>query len=562
MSQSRIEIDVTRTLTFGAPIISTFLLVGVLTDPVNVTKMFVLSAVSFSLLSLILLRDPRYLWSNFRAPTITSVLFVVFSFSALINSDSPLVQNFYGLYGRNTGLLTYLSLAVVFLATLYVHTREGFRRILYGFFLAGILNLIYCGWVLAFGDFVGWYNPYGNILGLLGNPDFIAAFLGMFITAVIGYALDPGVNTKYRISAGLIWALGFIEIIKSQALQGLVVALGGLGIVFLFKIRTFKFGGLISSLFTIAFAAVGSLAVAGTLQQGPFSFLYKKSVSLRGTYWKSGIEMGQSHPFSGVGMDSYGDWYRRTRPANALIDMPGVNTTSNVSHNVVVDMFASGGFPLLATYLATILLGIIAIIKFMKFQRKYDGIFVAISSAWLCYEVQSLISINQIGLAIWGWLFTGLLISYTHWAMNASLTEVPAKKGEKKPRVESMFSNNLISGIGLLVGAFIAFPPLSADASWYKATSTRNLQGVETALTPSYMNPLSSFRFAEGVNLLDSSQLPDYAYRFAKESVKFNPEYFDAWKQLYFLSSSDSEKKTALRNMKRLDPKNLDVTAP
>jgi O-antigen ligase len=566
MASSRIEKEVVRLLSIGAPAISVFLLVGVLSDPVNVTKMLALSGVAFSLLAIIILRDPIFLWSNFRSLTLVSSLFVLFAIWSLINSNSPLVQNFYGLYGRNTGLLTYASLAIVLLAGLFVSSQANFRRILYGFFVTGILNVLYCAWVLAFGDFVGWYNPYGNILGLLGNPNFIAALLGMFITSVVGYALDPSVQTKTRILCAVIWVVGFFEIIQSNALQGLVVSLGGLGIVTLFKLRTVRFGVTLSSLFAIAFVTIGSLAVLGTLQHGPLSFLYKKSVSLRGTYWKSGLEMGLTHPFTGVGMDSYGDWYRRARPANALVDMPGVNTTSNVAHNVFVDMFASGGFPLFISYFAIIVIGVIAITRFIRNQRSYDGVFVAISSAWLCYQIQSLISINQVGLVIWGWLFTGLLVSYSNRAAKSDLKETPSKKVPtfqgKRNHDESFFSNNLIAGLGLLVGVFIAFPPLSADVKWFNATKSRNLQQVEEALSPTYMNPLGSFRFAEGVNLLDSSNLPEYAYRFAKDAVKFNPEYFDAWKQLYFLSSSQKEKEIALTNMKRLDPKNPDVTAP
>ena len=45
-------------------------------------------------------------------------------------------------------------------------------------------------------------------------------------------------------------------------------------------------------------------------------------------------------------------------------------------------------------------------------SSKIDKPFIAISSAWFAYTVQSLISINQIGLAIWGWLLTGAVIAF------------------------------------------------------------------------------------------------------------------------------------------------------
>jgi hypothetical protein len=54
----------------------------------------------------------------------------------------------------------------------------SFNILIWGMFGAGFVNVIYCGWVIAFGDFIPWNNPYGNILGTFGNPNFIGAFLG------------------------------------------------------------------------------------------------------------------------------------------------------------------------------------------------------------------------------------------------------------------------------------------------------------------------------------------------------------------------------------------------
>ena len=62
--------------------------------------------------------------------------------------------------------------------------------------------------------------------------------------------------------------------------------------------------------------------------------------------------------------------------------------------------------------------------------------------------------------------------------------------------------------------------------------------------------------------LLEQSNFYDKSYKYAQIAVKFNPDYFDAWAQLYSLSNStDAEKAQALENMKRLDPRNPDVLA-
>ena len=300
----------------------------------------------------------------------------------------------------------------------------------------------------------------------------------------------------------------------------------------------------------------------GTLQKGPFSFVYKRSVSLRGTYWRTGIKMGLDHPFSGVGMDSYGDWYRRARPPIALIDTPGLNTTSNAAHNVVIDIFAFGGWPLLLTYLALATFAVLAIFKVIKRSRSYDAIFVAMTTSWVCYEFQSIISINQIGLAIWGWLLAGAIIAYELATRESSVNTVTSvAKGRNLKGASEAISPALLAGIGGLLGILVAAPPMNADAKFKAGFDSKSVVAVEKSLEPSFYNFSDSYRYGTAVQALASSNLPDLALKYAREAVKFNPDYFAAWQQLYTLQNSTSdEKKFAVENMKRLDPLNPDVT--
>lgn len=83
---------------------------------------------------------------------------------------------------------------------------------------------------------------------------------------------------------------------------------------------------------------------------------------------------------------------------------------------------------------------------------------------------------------------------------------------------------------------------------------------MEAALDPSYMKPSDSSRLAQVVNILEQNKLYDQAYKYAKFAVEFNPNYFDAWKMLYYISkSTEADKSRALENLKRLDPLNPDV---
>jgi hypothetical protein len=301
----------------------------------------------------------------------------------------------------------------------------------------------------------------------------------------------------------------------------------------------------------------------GTLQKGPFGFVYKKSVSLRGSYWHAGIAMGNSHPFTGVGMDTYGDWYRATRPPIAFIDTPPATVISNVSHNVVIDFFASGGWPLLLTYLAILFLGSLSLLKVLLRTKTYDSVFVGIVALWICFEVQSFISINQVALAIWGWMATGALIAYEKLDRSSkSNFNLTISKNVKKIRKASapIISPNLVGGVGLIVGLLIAFPPMSADSKWRAALDSRNLASLEVSLAPTFMNPANSAKYAQAILTLRNSNLNKLAMKYANEAVKFNPDSTDAWQQMYLISTAtDAERKVALENLKRLDPHNPDL---
>ncbi len=555
-----------KLLYIGVPFVSLFLITGSVTDPVNITKFLLLGGVGFAAAALFFARGLKYGYSVSRPAVFLSGIFLVSSLIATLSSELPLNQNLYGVYGRNTGFLTYAFLVSLLLGALTIQKSESFRNLFFGLFFTGVVNVVYCGWVIFFGDFIGWNNPYGNILGFFGNPNFIGAFLGIWISATFGYLLGAAIPVWRRFVIIMLLVLSLYEVYKSHAVQGLVVTATGVVTVGFFYIRSKTKGWVLLTAYSGAALGFGFTALAGALQKGPLAeIIYKTSVSLRGSYWNAGFQTGLSHPFTGVGMDGYGDWYRRSRSINAATVMPGPNTVTNSAHNVVLDIFSSGGFPLLISYLGLLLLGAAAILRELKRTRTYDPIFVGLSVAWIGYQLQSLISINQIGLAVWGWVLTGSLVAYVATQKPNSTSQTPERNNSSGNRRGStkkseIISSPLIAGLGLVVGLILACPPISADMAWHKATGTGNLIEVEKALTPSYLRPASSERLVNAVAILENSQLFDKAREYALKATVYNPENFDSWNALYSVrNSTKNEKKIALYNMKRLDPNNPEL---
>jgi O-antigen ligase len=560
MMNKTVEKTISWFLFIGVPFTTLFLVTDTVTDPVNVTKLFAAGCLAGGVFAITLAYGLKELWASAKILVITIVLFILAMLNSVVSSEAPKAQTIYGVFGRQTGFLAYLILALIALAAALLREKKSFERLILALLFSGVVNIIYCGWVLIFGDFIHWTNPYKAILGLFGNPDFISAFLGMFISGTLAYAV--GHKTSWVVRSGLVLlsVVALVEIKKSLAIQGLVVTGAGLAMVGFYYVRAKSKGSLITAIYLMVVGVIGAFALGGALQKGPLaSIIYKVSVSLRGQYWDAGVTMGMDHPLTGVGMDSYGEWYRRARSEYAATTLPGPKVITNAAHNVVIDFFAYGGFPLLISYLAILIIGIWAILRVTFRHREYDGTFVAIAVTWTMYELQSIISINQVGLAIWGWVLVGALVAYEYTTRPKPESTEKVKTVKQK---ELVFSPQLVGGIGVVIGALIAVPPLSADSKWRGALKAQSVQAVESALTSSYLSPRDSARMAQAALLFENSKIHDKAYFYAKEGIAFNPNYFDAWRVLYSLTNTPQEERDqALKEMKRLDPLNPDVTA-
>ena len=95
---------------------------------------------------------------------------------------------------------------------------------------------------------------------------------------------------------------------------------------------------------------------------------------------------------------------------------------------------------------------------------------------------------------------------------------------------------------------------------WRSAQMSQDANEVEAVLNPSYLNPINTFAFNNIVGVFETNNLTDLAYKYGLAAVKFNPDSFEAWRNLSQLSkTSDTERQEAFANMKRLDPLNKTI---
>ena len=175
-----------------------------------------------------------------------------------------------------------------------------------------------------------------------------------------------------------------------------------------------------------------------------------------------------------------------------------------------------------------------------------------------------MISINQIGLAIWGWLLSGTLIAYEHTTRSGfpvvSNSIFKKRSGNKESGHQS--AAVMLAVIGGIVGLVVSLPPLVSDSKWRSAQLAQSALAIEGTMKSDYMNLQNSSKYLTNIQNLESSNLFELSHKYALEGVRWNPESFELWKVLYLIkNSTPKEKELALANMKRLDPLNPDVTS-
>ena len=508
-----------------------------------------------SIVALLLASNAQEFWSTpRRVITVLVGLFVLQLFLVWMFAPANKIQQFFGAGGRQTGLLTYLALAIILLGALRASSDNLLKLVAHALAISGALSIAYGFVQVAGSDPIGWTNPYSPVFGFFGNPNFQAAFMGFSAASLVVLMFSSTIKPLWRGLSGIYVLCALVIINASKSQQGFLVFGAGITIAILIlfykqeKFRKFRYLVLSVSLF--GFIAV----LLDILQKSPWtSFLYKPSVSFRGDYWRAGWKMSVEHPIFGVGLDSYRDWFYRSRDL-VTASRPEAGKYTDSAHNVLLDFSANGGFPLLIIYIALLVVTAVSAIKVLKRMKGFDPYFVAILTLWVGYLAQSLISINQIALALWGWLASGLIIGYE---INTRVMDSAKKIVTSKNRsTQHSASVSLKIAGGLVIGLALGLPAFLADANFRSSIDSRNIERI-TATVNKW--PQDVIRINYVARLFEQNKLPDKALEAARVAVKFSPEVFQSWKIIYDLPNTPpDEKAKALEMMRKLNPLNPD----
>ena len=552
--QAKLESSLGRVI--GWVLISTTLVVTPMwsLDPINPIKMLVIVPGGFMCLALILANHKSVSWGRYKFVLGLVAAFVTWQVLVVFISSSEIYQQLFGFQGRNTGFITYLAFSFIFVGSVIASNNDSLKRLVRAVFIVGGASLAY-GVIQALGaDPLSWAaNQYSPVFGFLGNPNFQSSLIGILGVIAFAQLFVKGLKIQLKALIGFYLVVSLYVIKETNSQQGFLVLVFGIGVVIgLYLVRLNRLIGItygfISSLgfFTVLF---------GTLNKGPLaSMLYKDSVTYRGDYWRAGWEMSLNHPIFGVGMDSYGDWYRRSRTLDATLRR-GPDATSNAAHNVFLDISSYGGFPLLLIYVALMVLVIISATKVLKRSTGFNPIFAGLVGSWVAFQAQSIISINQIGLALWGWVLSGLIIGYEINTRNTVVTDSVAKKGRVAGKPAETSAGTVIALFtAFVLGVLVGMPPYVASVKYKSALETGNPQVIQDA---AYIWPLDYSRMVQVAITLNENKLESQGLEVAVDATKKFPDNYSVWAALDAMKSATAEQKAqALAQMKRLDPLN------
>jgi len=523
-------------------------------DPFNAPKSWFLSITGFWLLGWLAFNWKQYIQvSALKQATILAGAFALTLIISWFATDNKYV-GFFGQYGRKTGLLEYICLITFLLAASYLIRLDRVSKLERSIVFLGTVLGIYGFFQHYKIDFIKWNYLYNSVLGTLGNPDFAGAIMAILLVLNFGVAIRKAHQTWFRVVAGFNVLLLAIVIVFSQARQGLLAA--GLGVGFIVLVWIYQKNKRAAQGLAALSILGGISVIAGMLKIGPLTRLfYKDSVTYRGDYWRAAMRMFIHHPLFGVGLDRYGAYFRQYRDATQTLRR-GPSVLADAAHDVPLQLAATGGILVLVALLALTGLSLWRGIVALRNTTGTNQILVAIIfGAWITYEAQSLISLDNLGIAIWGYILGGALIGIS--VLPQTQAEAVIKQSQAQP---------LVSGILAAIFVVISFLFFQSESAYHSLAAI--VPPTDKTLQKEYegfVNKPVSYGFKEPSFLLtagqDYSKVGDNAKAITTLTslIKSDPRYVDAITALsgIYMSEKNYSAAIALDNKAvALDPFN------
>jgi O-antigen ligase len=470
--------------------------------------------------------NSRLIKNQIKIFLLSCILVLAASVGSMLARDVSMTRTLWGLWGRNNGLLTILAMFVVALSmNIYALQGNFVGKFFRSLELASIASISYGLLQLIGADPVAW-SKQGEVFSFFGNTNFASAVFSLCASTFLILILFDEAPNWLRLSRIALFALTFYLLIETKSIQGLAALfISSVLLLFIrmnFRQKIYKF------IFLVAASVLGFILFLGTVGFGPFGNLISQyTVQLRYQYWLVGIKIGNLSPIWGVGVDSYGDYFRTHRPESLALKT-SIDLTTNNAHNVFVQAYATLGFLGLVAVLIPVLLGTyfgVRILLIDGISRIEKSVVAVLLSLWSI----AFFSIDNIAIAIWNYAFLGLAFGiYAKF-------QIDSEKSSLTPQRSKSDVDGTKYIAWLMSGVLFAF-------SWYASFPDRKLKDyMANPVNPSDAS-LVSLRTQEMIKLSKSPFIMEtQLWNLASELNKMNvaTELFEVLKEANEKYSSD-----------------------
>jgi len=543
----------------GTPILATLAIAPGLTyDPINLPKALVVITGASLLMTSLMVNFPKLFQIN-KLILFFAIIFISSLLFSLAFNEAPISQQLWGVWGRSTGVLTYLALMIFLLASAIegekkdqISLRRGFEKLSY---VISIYTLAQAGDI----DPINWSQKF--MVATLGNINFMSSFLGLATISMLSRIIIEKLSVISKIFYGLIAVLNLFLIWISGSIQGIAVVAAGFSIVIMLKARRER--GLRASFVWISSVTpFGILILLGTAGVGPLNALKQETVIFRMDYWLAGVRMTKENWLNGIGVDSFGDYYEQYRDL-AAVERTGPQRITNTAHNIFLDVSSGAGIFAGVAFVAIFLLALSSVVQ-MTFSAKFSDTDAAFAGMFLGFLVFAMISINQIGVGIWGFVFTGSLIgSSARQRIGVKQSEIgniqARTSSSKSSRVADTRTNTSLL-LSIIIGTtvfIVGLQPIITDAKMLRAVQNSDFQSMKELVSRS---TATSFHKSKFQTLLVQEGRESEALSFAREEVAQYPRSETSLRIVAFSETAlKSERVRAAALLKARDPFNFEL---
>jgi hypothetical protein len=261
------------------------------------------------------------------------------------------------------------------------------------------------------------------------------------------------------------------------------------------------------------------------------------SIAPRLDFWRSGIEIWKDNPIFGVGADQYQKFSAMYRTPTQIV-RDGNFQIPDKAHNVLIDHLANGGVFAGVLWILLICLVFKASISLI-YNSNVDRFQLAfLISTWTCYVAQSMISPDQIILAVIGYTSGGILVGLYNKNRSLSMPEQKSKQINK----------DLIRFPLVIVMIFLSIFYIKTLSANYKAQEILNGKLVGSSIYSQVVNSWPNAKFTEEL-AIDSLRDPnncDFSEELANRLIAIDDRSAQGWFIKSFCANSGKDFNSAI----------------